>query len=107
MSLPAPTVAEQAWMDAICEIGCCVCIRVGLGATPGEPHHLLTDGGRRISHRQTICLCPSHHRGGLNNEIVTARHPWHKRFERRYGTEQELMRWTELKVAERTQCAVF
>lgn len=84
-------------MDDIVRIGCCVCVRTGLGATPGEVHHLLR-GQRRIGHLFSICLCLSHHRANLNNDVVTSRHHYRVAFEVRYGTEQELLAWSREQV---------
>ena len=36
-------------------------------------------------------LCFDHHRGGKDAEPIISRHPWKKRFEKAYGTEQELL----------------
>lgn len=105
MALKAPTVEEQAWMDAIVRIGCCVCIRTGLGATPGEVHHRLR-AGRKLGHRFTLCLCPSHHRGGLDNRFIVSRDHNQRRFEARYGSEEELQEWTEQRVIELRACQV-
>lgn len=89
MSLKPPTVAEQAWMDAIVRIGCIVCILLGWGATPGEVHHMLS-GGRKMGHAWTLCLCPSHHRSGLCNKQIISRDHSQRRFEERYWPETEL-----------------
>ena len=98
------TKSEQAWLDAICRIGCCVCIRRNLGHTPGEPHHML-DGNLRLGHLFTVYLCPTHHRSGLNNRMAVSRHPWRTEFERRYGTEVELHTWTKKQVLEAQRVA--
>jgi len=92
------TAAEREWLDAICRLGCCVCIRTGRGASPAEPHHLLS-GGRRIGHRSSIPLCAIHHRTGGNTREWVARHPHRVEFVRRYGSEQELLVWTQERVA--------
>ena len=92
------TKAEREYLDAIVQLGCCVCVREGRGATPGEPHHLL-DGGRRIGHLFAICLCPTHHRSGIRNQQAVSRHPHRIVFEARYGTELELLQWTREMVA--------
>ena len=105
MRLKAPTLEEQRWMDDIVRIGCCVCIRTGLGPTPGEVHHRLR-GGRRMGHRFTLCLCMSHHRGGLDNGFIVSRDHSQRRFEERYGSEDELQAWTEQQVQELRACAV-
>jgi len=93
-------IAERNWLDAICRLGCCVCLREGRGATPGEPHHLLI-GSRRIGDLNTIPLCQTHHRSGLKTQDFVSRHPWRTEFERRYGTERELLDWTRARLAQR------
>lgn len=44
------------------EIGCILCIHLGLGRTPAELHHIRRFGGRR-DNAEIIPLCPYHHRG--------------------------------------------
>lgn len=100
----APTVAESAWMDAITALGCIACLIDGHPGTPGAVHHLL-QGGRRIGHLFTICLCdPGHHQNGQQLGKVS-RHPWKARFEEQYGTEQALLELTEQLVAQRKATA--
>jgi hypothetical protein len=86
--------------DDISEIGCCVCVREGLGRTPPEIHHLLTGRipGRRNSDDQTIGLCPYHHRQGNIGEAI---HAGKKSFERNHATELELLEWTENAISAR------
>lgn len=81
-----PNKAEQAYLDAISEIGCIACwVELGL-FTPGEIHH--PDGGS--NHMAALCLCHKHHREGSNNALWVSRHPWRDEFIKRYGTEKEL-----------------
>lgn len=95
----APTVAESAWMDAITAIGCIACLIDGHPGTPGAVHHLL-QGGRRMGHLFTICLCdPGHHQNGQQLGKVS-RHPWKTRFEAQYGPERALLELTEQLVAQ-------
>jgi hypothetical protein len=75
---------ERAWMDAITQLGCVVCLVHERIFSPSEPHHLLS-GGRRRGHLYTIPLCPPHHRFGLNNGQATSRDQCRRRFEERYG----------------------
>lgn len=92
------TKDERLWIDAIAQMGCCVCLRLGWGPTSGEVHHLL-NGGQRIGHLYSIPLCmPGHHRGGDGKNKIS-RHPWKVRFEIAYGTEAELLKWTQEYVA--------
>lgn len=98
------TNAEKAWLDAICRLGCCVCLRTGLGATPAEPHHLLS-GGRRIGHLSAIPLCQRHHRSGGINAVWISRHPHRWAFVKRYGSEEELLAWTQEQVKQAQRVA--
>lgn len=94
------TKTERAWMDAITQLGCIVCLRHGSPRTPGAVHHLL-DGGKRISHLHTICLCdPGHHQNSPTPAKIS-RHPNRTRFEEAYGTEEELLAFTQKLVRER------
>lgn len=96
------TLAEQRWMDAITEIGCVVCHALGFPGTPGEVHHLLTDGGRRRGHLDTICLCsPGHHRNARKDTGKISRHPTKALFEATYGTEESLLERSRQLVKER------
>ena len=94
------TKAERQWCDAITQIGCVACIvSVGIYGTPGAVHHLKS-GGRRISHLKTICLCdPGHHQNAPEGSRKISRHPFKARFERAYGTEEELLAKTRQLVA--------
>jgi len=59
------TIAERKHMNAVAELGCAVCRRMGYPGTPAELHHPRAGvgGARRSSHMDVIPLCPEHHRG--------------------------------------------
>lgn len=86
------TNLERAWMDAITQIGCIVCLVFERApGTPGAVHHL-KEGGRRISDLDTICLCdPGHHQNAPQGSGKISRHPFKQRFEAAYGTEESLL----------------
>ncbi len=96
------TRSEQAWCDAITQIGCIVCLLFfAAPGTPGAVHHLLT-GGRRIGHLWTICLCdPGHHQNAPARSVKVSRHPSKTRFEQAYGSEESLLAKTRELVAQR------
>lgn len=94
------TKKEKAWMDAITQLGCIVCVITGKGETPAEPHHMLS-GGRRKGHLYTIPLCPTHHRSGRNDDEVVSRDQNQRRFEAEYGTEADLLKRVQQMVAAR------
>ena len=87
-SLSAATVSERRRFEIICrEIGCLV-----HKGRPAEAHHLLSVG-RRISHLHTIPLCPDCHTG------ENSTHKRRKWFAACYGTDEELLKETNRRVA--------
>lgn len=85
-----PTAFESAWMHDIVAYGCVACRADGNESRPTAVHHILR-GGRRLGHLFTIGLCdPGHHQGGQTIGLIS-RHPWKAEFEKRYGTEMELL----------------
>lgn len=93
-----PTLEEKKWFDALQQIGCIVCLNEERGVSPPDIHHVHQNGNRRVSHLHTIPLCPLHHRSGHNTKEYVSRHPWKKEFERRYGTEWELLEQVQQRV---------
>ena len=86
----APTVAERQWMDWIVSRGCIACRLDGMPSRPPAVHHILR-GGVRMGHAHTLPLCdPGHHQSGQQIGLIS-RHPWKSKFEKRYGTELELL----------------
>ena len=84
------TKKEKQRMKALTDIGCIVCKRETMMYKEPEIHHLRY--GRGIGHKKdhfmTIPLCPEHHRiGGYG----TALHMGQAEWERRHGTELELL----------------
>lgn len=91
----APTVAESAWMDAIVAHGCICCRMDGHGYVPACVHHMLR-GGHRIGHLFTLPLCPGHHQAGTGAPGLIARHPNKAQFEKKYGSEFDLLHGLQL-----------
>lgn len=88
------TKDEKAWMDAVVAYGCIACHSDGVRPRPTAIHHLLR-GGQRIGHKHTIGLCdPGHHQGGKLLGLVS-RHPDKAQFEKKYGTEAQLLKRTQ------------
>ena len=88
------TKAERDHMGVVAGLCCVVCRNLGYGDSPAEVHHVryLAGGGQRSSNLDTIPLCPPHHRlGGYG----VAFHAGPEEFERRYGTEAELLEQTK------------
>ena len=92
-----PAIAEREHMGIVAGLCCIVCRNLGYGESPAEVHHVryLAGGGQRSSNMDTIPLCPNHHRiGGYG----VAYHAGPEEFERRYGTEVELLEQTHREI---------
>ena len=58
------TSPERQYLARVAALPCCLCMHLGLGATPAEVHHVrVKHGWGRSGHFATIPLCPLHHRG--------------------------------------------
>ena len=86
----SPTADEKRHMAAVAALGCCVCRREFGIYSPAGIHH--TDGKTKPgAHKRVLPLCDKHHQtGGYGVALHAGRVEW----ERRYGTQEELMEWT-------------
>jgi len=89
-----PTAAQKRRWDKIAAMGCII----GNSECRGAPtiHHCGTQMGCRKDHDKTVCLCERHHTGDLGVDGKKVSFP---EWERRYGTEQELLEETERRLA--------
>ena len=87
MGKKRPNKVERERLKTIGEMPCYACFIDGK-ENSSEVHHIRkhTGMGLRPSHFDTIPLCSGHHR---TNKISV--HLGKKEFERRYGTEQEIL----------------
>lgn len=95
---PARTKAVKEHMSKVAALTCVVCRNIGSGNTPAELHHprFLAGLGMKSSDTDVIPLCPAHHRlGGYG----VAYHAGPQEWERRYGTEEELLNQTRREIA--------
>jgi len=84
------TKDEELHLDRVQQLGCIACRGLGV-YSPAEIHHIL-DGGRRKGHKFVLPLCFPHHRGGGDGSGgFVSRHPYKKRFEHDFGTEDDLL----------------
>lgn len=85
------TKSDNEWMAAITELGCIACLVQGTPGTPSEVHHLREGRGRgsRSEHKESIPLCPAHHRGTHHPDIASI-HMAKRAFIEQFGTEEEL-----------------
>lgn len=82
--------AEKLWLSDVASLGCVVCRNAGYGASPAEVHHSRAGVGKgqKAHYSKTIPLCPLHHRTG---GYGVAFHSGPEEFERRYGSQAELV----------------
>lgn len=81
---------DREYLSRLADLGCIVPLEDGDCGGLAEIHHI-RDGqglGQRASHHQTLALCAAHHRTG---GYGVAFHAGRKEFERKYGTEAELL----------------
>lgn len=90
------TKSDNAWMQAITELGCIACYVQETPGTPGEVHHIREGQGRgqRADHKESICLCPAHHRG-TDHPRTASIHADKLNFIEQFGTERELLELTK------------
>lgn len=82
-------------MGRVAALGCVVCRNEALGESPANAHHINCHAmGRRAGDDETIPLCPVHHQYGDGTAKFDGHIAVHRslgEFERRYGTERELL----------------
>jgi hypothetical protein len=84
-----PTKAEKMYWDRLIDnVGCIACRLDGTANRYAVIHH--TDGRTKPGcHMKVVPLCAPHHQTG--GEDAPSIHPWKKRFEAKYGTQESLM----------------
>lgn len=81
---------EKKHYEKLVKIGCIVCRNLGFGYSIPHIHHIRKQAGMgQKSHWSlAIPLCPNHHQHG---GYGIALHAGQKSFEKKYGTESELL----------------
>ena len=84
------TGAEKKHLSMVASFGCIACEKLGFFGTPAEIHHVRFDQGasQRASHFKILPLCSHHHRNGGYGEAF---HAGQRIWEKRFGTERELL----------------
>jgi hypothetical protein len=87
------TKAEKKHYDKLHSLGCIVCIRLGYGYSEPHIHHIRHGAGmgQKSVYTDAIPLCPNHHQNG---GYGVALHAGQKEFEKKYGTEKDLLDFT-------------
>lgn len=84
-----PTKAERAYHDRLASVvGCIACRLDGVITHHVSIHHI--DGRTKPgAHMRVLPLCGPHHQTG--GEEAPSIHPWRRRFEAKYGTQESLL----------------
>ena len=87
------TKDERQHYDKLSQLGGIVCRREGWGYSPPHIHHIRHGVGlsQRSHWSLAIPLCPNHHQNG---GYGIALHAGQKEFERKFGSEVELLQET-------------
>lgn len=83
-----PTRSERwYWSRLVNAVGCIACRKDGIINHHVSIHHI--DGRTKPgAHMRVLPLCDRHHQTG--GEEAPSIHPWKRRFEEKYGTQEEL-----------------
>jgi hypothetical protein len=87
------TKDERKHYERLSQLGCIVCRNLGFGYSQPHIHHIRHGAGigQKSHWSVAIPLCPLHHQNG---GFGVALHAGQKTFERKYGTESELLHQT-------------
>lgn len=85
-----PSAAEKRFHAALASLGCIACRLDGRHNPIVSIHHI--DGRTRPgAHLRVLPLCAGHHQDGTGIPGLIAVHPWKRRFEDRYGSQDQLL----------------
>ena len=95
--------ADKKRFDQLKQLGCVACARFGKISEP-VIHHIRKHTGLslRPDHQDTIPLCPEHH--NMGNESI---HHNKKLFEKKFGTEKQLLILTNIKINQLERSYLF
>ena len=87
------SVNERKHFSKLHQLGCIVCLRLGYGYSEPHIHHIRHGAGigQKSVYTNAIPLCPAHHQNGGHG---VALHAGQKEFEAKYGSEIELLDYT-------------
>lgn len=88
-----PSYVQKAYWNILANhVGCIAChIDTGSRNSHVSIHHV--DGRtKRNAHWLVLPLCAGHHQDGTGQPGLIAVHPWKRRFEDRYGRQEDLIR---------------
>jgi hypothetical protein len=85
-----PTAAEKRFHSQIAAIGCIACLKDGQSNQVVSIHHI--DGRTKPgAHMKVLPLCAGHHQDGYGIPGLIAVHPYKRRFEDKYGKQEDLL----------------
>lgn len=91
----APSAKERVVMDAIASLGCLACLKDG-NVNPWISLHHIDGRTKPDAHLKVLGLCAGHHQQGTGEDkSMIAVHPYKTRFEARYGSQMDLLRWAK------------
>lgn len=94
--MSSPTKAEKDYHRRVAALGCIACRLDGYFNPVVSIHHVegRTKPGCQM---KVLPLCAGHHQDGTGNDkSMIAVHPFKRRFEEAYGTQESLIAWIEM-----------
>ena len=86
----SPSAADKRLHSDMAALGCIACRIDGHHNPTVSIHHI--DGRTKAgAHSKVLPLCAGHHQDGYGVPGLIAVHPWKRRFEDRYGRQEELL----------------
>ena len=86
------TKAEKQYHDDLCRIVGCIACRIDGNLNYHVSIHHCDGRTKPGCQSKVLALCAEHHQDGTGaDKAMIAIHPWKKRFESRYGTQEDLM----------------
>lgn len=88
-----PSATQKVyWYVLASQVGCIACY-----IATGDRNHMVSihhvDGRTKPkAHWLVLPLCAGHHQDGTGEPGLIAVHPWKRRFEQEYGSQEELIR---------------
>lgn len=84
------SAASKRFHEQLASIGCIACLKDGRNNPIVSIHHI-EGRTRQGAHMKVLPLCAGHHQDGTGAPGLVAVHPWKRRFEDMYGSQEQLL----------------
>ncbi|HAR06388.1 MAG TPA: recombinase [Pseudomonas sp.] len=85
-----PSASDKRFHSQLAALGCIAC-RIDGHSNPVVSIHHIDGRTKPGAHKLVLPLCAGHHQDGTGIPGLIAVHPWKRRFEDRYGRQEDLL----------------